>query len=248
MSETQTPEATLLVVDDEPSIRELLSASLRFAGFTVLTAADGHEALTQQASTRFDLVVLDIMMPGMDGFEVLRRMRETEPELPVLFLTARDDVQDKVQGLTVGGDDYITKPFSLEEVVARIRAVLRRTQATDTVNESSILRYEDLELNEDTYEVTRAGVSVELSPTEYKLLRYLIINAGRVVSKMQILDHVWDYDWEGEISIVESYISYLRRKIDSPDALGITDPAARANFVPLIYTKRGIGYVLREGK
>ncbi|MBR5950602.1 MAG: response regulator transcription factor [Actinomycetaceae bacterium] len=247
MTTTQTPEATLLVVDDEPSIRELLCASLRFAGFTVLTAADGHEALKQQEHTRFDLVVLDIMMPDMDGFEVLRRLREKEPELPVLFLTARDDVTDKIQGLTVGGDDYITKPFSLEELVARIRAVLRRTN-TAAANNNSILRYADLELNEDTYEVTRAGVSIELSPTEYKLLRYLIINAGRVVSKMQILDHVWDYDWDGEISIVESYISYLRRKIDSPDALSITDPEARANFVPLIHTKRGIGYVLRDGK
>lgn len=250
MSETQTPEATLLVVDDEPSILELLSASLRFAGFTVLAAADGHEALKQQKNNHIDLVVLDIMLPDMDGFTVLRKLREKDAELPVLFLTARDDVQDKIQGLTVGGDDYITKPFSLEELVARIRAVLRRTSATatDDNEEHSILRYADLELNEDTYEVTRAGVSIELSPTEYKLLRYLMINAGRVLSKMQILDHVWDYDWEGEISIVESYISYLRRKIDSPKALGITDSKAIANFQPLIYTKRGIGYVLREGK
>ena len=242
----QTPEATLLVVDDEPSIRELLSASLRFAGFSVLTAADGHEALQHQSGSHVDLVVLDIMLPDMDGFEVLRRLRERDPELPVLFLTARDDIKDKIQGLTVGGDDYITKPFSLEEVVARIRAVLRRTHPVE--GEAAILQYADLQLNEDSYEVHRAGQPVELSPTEFKLLRYLMINSERVVSKMQILDHVWDYNWDGEISIVESYISYLRRKIDSPDNLGITDPTEAAALTPLIHTKRGIGYVLRAGK
>lgn len=241
-----TPEAAILVVDDEPSIRELLSVSLRFAGFDVYTAADGAEALTHQQNQHLDLAVLDIMMPGMDGFEVLRRLRERDHDLPVLFLTARDDVKDKVQGLTVGGDDYITKPFSLEEVVARIRAVLRRTSPEET--ESAVLRYADLEMNEDSYEVTRAGRPVELSPTEFKLLRYLIINAERVVSKSQILDHVWDYNWQGEISIVESYISYLRRKIDSPEALGITDPEEARNLVPLIHTRRGIGYVLRASK
>ncbi|MCF2706975.1 response regulator transcription factor [Arcanobacterium haemolyticum] len=240
------PEATLLVVDDEPSIRELLSASLRFAGFKVLTAADGHEALDHQSAGHLDLAVLDVMLPDMDGFEVLRRLRERDPELPVLFLTARDDVKDKIQGLTVGGDDYVTKPFSLEEVVARIRAVLRRTQPAE--EDAAILRYMDLELNEDSYEVRRAGRDIDLSPTEFKLLRYLMINAERVVSKMQILDHVWDYNWEGEISIVESYISYLRRKVDSPEALGITDPAEAASIVPLIQTKRGIGYVLRGTK
>lgn len=241
-----SPEATLLVVDDEPSIRELLSASLRFAGFHVLAAADGHEALDHQAGAQIDLAVLDIMLPDMDGFEVLRRLRERAPDLPVLFLTARDDIKDKVQGLTVGGDDYITKPFSLEEVVARIRAVLRRTHPIE--DDSAVLTYQDLELNEDSYEVRRAGHEIDLSPTEFKLLRYLMINSERVVSKMQILDHVWDYNWEGEISIVESYISYLRRKVDSPEALGITDPAQAKALVPLIQTKRGIGYVLRAGK
>ncbi len=247
MSTDTTPEATLLVVDDEPSIRELLSASLRFAGFQVLAAADGREALAHQAGgTYIDLAVLDVMMPGMDGFELLRRLRESNPDLPAIFLTAKDDVQDKIKGLSVGGDDYVTKPFSLEEVVARIRAVLRRTQPS--VEDHAILRYKDLELNEDTYEVRRAGHDIELSPTEFKLLRYLMINAERVVSKMQILDHVWDYDWEGEISIVESYISYLRRKIDSAKALGITDPAEAQKIVPLIHTKRGIGYVMRESK
>jgi len=239
------PEATILVVDDEPSIRELLSASLRFAGFDVLAAAGGREARDHQPGAPIDIAVLDIMLPDADGFTILRRLREHDPELPVLFLTARDDVKDKIQGLTVGGDDYITKPFSLEEVVARIRAVLRRTRPS---GESAVLRYADLELNEETYDVSRAGRNVDLSPTEFKLLRYLMINSERVVSKMQILDHVWDYDWEGEISIVESYISYLRRKIDSPDALGITDPAKAKAIVPLIHTKRGIGYVLRGAR
>ena len=247
MSTVTTPEATLLVVDDEPSIRELLSASLRFAGFDVRTAADGREAMAHAASGSYiDLALLDIMLPDMDGFNVLKRLRQGNPDLPAIFLTAKDDVQDKIKGLSVGGDDYITKPFSLEEVVARIRAVLRRTQPA--LDESAILRYKDLELNEDTYEVRRAGHEVELSPTEFKLLRYLMINAERVVSKMQILDHVWDYNWDGEISIVESYISYLRRKIDSAKALGIDDPAEAKRITPLIHTKRGIGYVLREGK
>ena len=240
------PEATILVVDDEPSIRELLSASLRFAGFDVLAAADGQEALDHEAGSHLDLAVLDVMLPDMDGFTILRKLRERNPDLPVLFLTARDDVKDKIQGLTVGGDDYITKPFSLEEVVARIRAVLRRTRPTDA--DAAILRYADLELNEETYDVTRAGRPIELSPTEFKLLRYLLINSERVVSKMQILDHVWDYNWNGEVSIVESYISYLRRKIDSADALGITDPSEAAAIIPLIHTKRGIGYVLRTTK
>lgn len=243
---TSQPEATILVVDDEPSIRELLSASLRFAGFHVLTAADGHEALAHQAGCHIDLAVLDVMLPDWDGFSVLRKLRDHDPELPVLFLTARDDVKDKVQGLTVGGDDYITKPFSLEEVVARIRAVLRRTQPAP--EDAGVLRYADLELNEDSYEVQRAGHPIDLSPTEFKLLRYLMVNAESVVSKVQILDHVWDYNWDGEISIVESYISYLRRKIDSPEALGITDKDEAAALVPLIHTKRGIGYVLRAAK
>ncbi|MFC5370800.1 response regulator transcription factor [Arcanobacterium bovis] len=246
MTGNKEPEARILVVDDERNIRELLSVSLRFAGFAVEVAQDGHEALTIESTFGADLVVLDIMLPDMDGFEVLRRLREREPDLPVLFLTAKDDVQDKIQGLTVGGDDYITKPFSLEEVVARIRAVLRRTHPTDTGE--SIIRYLDLELNEDSYEVRRAGHDIELSPTEFKLLRYLMINKERVVSKIQILDHVWEYDWQGEVSIVESYISYLRRKIDSAESLGITDPAEAEKLVPLIHTKRGIGYVLRGGK
>ncbi|MHB1064384.1 MAG: response regulator transcription factor [Georgenia sp.] len=233
-------EARLLVVDDEPSIRELLSASLRFAGFDVATAADGNAALTAAVEHDPDLVVLDVMLPDMDGFTVLRRMRAHGAEIPVLFLTARDDMADKVQGLTVGGDDYVTKPFSLEEVVARIRAILRRTRPTEA--DDAVLRYTDLELNEDAHEVRRAGRLVDLSPTEFKLLRYLMINAEKVVSKAQILDHVWDYDFAGDAAIVESYISYLRRKVDSPAALGLDDE----ELEPLIHTRRGVGYVLRD--
>ncbi|MGV9183014.1 response regulator transcription factor [Arcanobacterium canis] len=240
------PEARILVVDDEPTIRELLSASLRFAGFEVAAAGDGAEALKQQLAFNPDIVVLDVMLPDMDGFEVLRHLREHRATLPVVFLTAKDDLQDKLQGLSVGGDDYITKPFSLEEVVARIRTVLRRTTATTP--QTAVITYADIVLNEDTYEVTRAGREIDLSPTEFKLLRYLMVNSERVVSKMQILDHVWDYNWVGEASIVESYISYLRRKLDSPQALGMTDPQEAAAFVPLIHTKRGIGYVLRTAK
>ncbi|WP_029291582.1 response regulator transcription factor [Cellulomonas sp. HZM] len=232
------PEATLLVVDDEPNIRELLATSLRFAGFEVHAAADGGSALRLARDVEPDLVVLDVMLPDMDGFTVTRRMREKGQHTPVLFLTARDDTADKVQGLTVGGDDYVTKPFSLEEVVARIRAILRRTSA-DADDDARVLRYSDLELDDDSHEVRRAGVEVELSPTEFKLLRYLMLNPGRVLSKSQILDHVWQYDWGGDANIVESYISYLRRKIDhvqTPDG---------GSVQPLIHTKRGVGYLLR---
>ncbi len=225
------PEARLLVVDDEPSIRELLSASLKFAGFEVYTAQDGAEALRLAEQHKPDLVVLDVMLPDMDGFSVTRRLRERGREMPVVFLTARDETSDKVQGLTVGGDDYVTKPFSLEEIVARIRAVLRRTGVTGGPD-TGMLVFHDLELDEDGHEVRRAGKLVELSPTEFKLLRYLMLNPNRVLSKAQILDHVWAYDFNGEAGIVESYISYLRRKVD------IVDP-------PLIHTKRGVGYVLR---
>ncbi|MCI9890012.1 response regulator transcription factor [Micrococcales bacterium 31B] len=227
-----TPEARLLVVDDEPNIRELLATSLRFAGFEVQAAGDGNTALKLAAESTPDLVVLDVMLPDMDGFTVTRRLRERGEHVPVLFLTARDDTQDKVTGLTVGGDDYVTKPFSLEEVVARIRAVLRRTSSAAEALDSALV-VGDLRLDEDSHEVFRGTTAIDLSPTEFKLLRYLMLNAGRVVSKSQILDHVWDYDWDGEVGIVESYISYLRRKVD---ALGET----------MIHTKRGVGYVLRE--
>ncbi|MDQ1294181.1 MAG: two-component system, OmpR family, response regulator [Actinomycetota bacterium] len=226
-----TPEARLLVVDDEPSIRELLTASLRFAGFDVVPAADGAQALKLAEQHRPDLVVLDVMLPDMDGFTVTRKLRERGSQMPILFLTARDETSDKVQGLTVGGDDYVTKPFSLEEVVARIRAVLRRTGAL-AAETSGRLLFHDLELDEDSHEVRRAGHAIELSPTEFKLLRYLMLNPNRVLSKAQILDHVWAYDFNGESGIVESYISYLRRKIDKDRS-------------PLIHTRRGVGYVLK---
>lgn len=233
------PEARLVVVDDEPTIRELLTTSLRFAGFEVHAAADGASALALVRDVRPDLVVLDVMLPDLDGFTVTRRMRERGLQVPVLFLTARDDTTDKVTGLTVGGDDYVTKPFSLEEVVARIRAVLRRTSAAAGVD-VAVLRYADLELDEDAREVRRAGRTIDLSPTEFALLRYLVLNAGRVLSKAQILDHVWEYDWGGDGSIVESYISYLRRKVDRlPEGVTGEPP------VPLIHTRRGVGYVLR---
>jgi two-component system OmpR family response regulator len=232
MSAPSTPEARLLVVEDEPNIRELLSTSLRFAGFEVHTAGDGATALKLAETARPDLIVLDVMLPDMDGFAVTRRLRDQGRRMPVVFLTARDDTQDKVTGLTVGGDDYVTKPFSLEEVVARIRAVLRRTGGHEA-DDGARLVFADLELDEDSHEVRRDGRLIELSPTEFKLLRYLMLNPNRVLSKAQILDHVWDYDFRGESGIVESYISYLRRKVD-------TDAAE-----PLIHTRRGVGYVLR---
>ena len=230
--EEQDYEARLLVVDDEPNIRDLLATSLRFAGFEVFTASTGNEAIREATEQQPDLVVLDVMLPDMDGFTVTRRLRDRGEQYPILFLTAKDETQDKVAGLTVGGDDYVTKPFSLEEVVARIRAVLRRTHGGSETTVDSSLVVADLRLDEDSHEVHRGDVNIELSPTEFKLLRYLMLNAGRVVSKTQILDHVWDYDWSGEVGIVESYISYLRRKID---VIG----------EPMIHTKRGIGYVLR---
>jgi two-component system OmpR family response regulator len=226
------PEARLLVVDDEPNIRELLSASLRYAGFEVATAADGQQALDVAASFRPDLLVLDVMMPGLDGFAVVRRLRESGRHTPVVFLTARDAAEDKVSGLTLGGDDYVTKPFSLDEVLARIRAVLRRTASSAPGPEAPRLTYADIELDEESHEVIKAGEVIGLSPTEFKLLRYLMVNAGRVLSKAQILDHVWNYDFNGEANVVESYISYLRRKVDT------TEPR-------LLHTIRGVGYTLR---
>ena len=228
----QNPEARLLVVDDEPNIRELLSTSLRYAGFEVTAAANGREALDAAEEFQPDLAVLDVMLPDMDGFTVTRRLRSAGRHFPVVFLTARDGTEDKITGLTVGGDDYVTKPFSLDEVVARIRAVLRRTASLDD-DDAAVLRVDDLELDDDAHEVRRGGEVVELSPTEFKLLRYLMMNPNRVLSKAQILDHVWEYDFNGDASIVESYISYLRRKL----AVG-----GRAT---MLHTKRGVGYMLR---
>jgi len=232
---SELPPDKLLVVDDEPNIRDLLAASLRFAGFAVVTAGDGRTALRLAESEQPDLIVLDVMLPDMDGYTVTRQLRERGQAAPVLFLTAKDATEDKVHGLTVGGDDYVTKPFSLEEVVARIRAVLRRGRANEPDQaDAAVLQVADVELNEDSHEVTRGGVPIELSPTEFNLLRHLMINQGRVISKSQILDHVWDYGWVGDTSIVESYISYLRRKLD-----------VGQDAVPLIHTKRGVGYMLR---
>jgi two-component system OmpR family response regulator len=227
------PEARLLVVDDEPNIRELLSASLRYAGFEVATAADGHQALALADSFRPDLLVLDVMMPGLDGFGVVRRLRDSGRHTSVLFLTARDGADDKVSGLTLGGDDYVTKPFSLEEVVARLRVILRRSGRGVEEPRSARLTFADIELDEDTHEVWKAGEPVSLSPTEFTLLRYFIINAGTVLSKPKILDHVWRYDFGGDVNVVESYVSYLRRKIDTGETR-------------LLHTLRGVGYVLRE--
>ncbi len=220
----------LLVVEDDPNIVELLSASLRFAGFDVSAATNGAEAVSAARMSRPDLVVLDVMLPDLDGFEVIRRMREGGVRTPVVFLTARDSTDDKIRGLTLGGDDYVTKPFSLEELTARIRAVLRRSSSDRPP--SAVLSFADLQLDEESHEVRRGGKPVSLSPTEFKLLRYLLLNAGRVLSKAQILDHVWQYDFRGDDSIVESYISYLRRKVDT------VEPR-------LIHTLRGVGYVLR---
>jgi two-component system, OmpR family, response regulator len=222
-------EARLLVVEDDPNILELLSASLRFAGFAVTTASSGADAVSAAGEQRPDLIVLDVMLPDLDGFDVVRKLKTGGSRTPVVFLTARDATEDKIRGLTLGGDDYVTKPFSLEELTARIRAVLRRTGGD---HDSGKLAFADLELDEETHEVRRAGATVSLSPTEFKLLRYLMLNAGRVLSKAQILDHVWNYDFRGDDSIVESYISYLRRKVD------IVEPR-------LIHTLRGVGYVLR---
>jgi two-component system, OmpR family, response regulator len=225
----ETPAPRLLVVDDEDTIRELLCGSLRFAGYEVMSAGSGAEALRVSLSARPDLVLLDVMMPDGDGFEVARRMRSAGgPEIPVIFLTARDEVHDRLAGFEIGADDYVTKPFSLDEVLARIRAVLKRTQPSV----GSRLHVADLELDEDLHEVRRGGETIALTPTEYRLLRFLMVNAGRVVSKSQILDHVWEYNPSGEGNVVEPCISYLRRKVDQEETR-------------LIHTVRGVGYVLR---
>ena len=222
-------DATVLVVDDDEFIRDLTSSALRIAGFATTTSGSGLDALATIERERPDLVVLDVGLPGVDGFEVCRRLRASGDQTPVVFLTARDTDEDKVSGFTKGGDDYLTKPFSIEELVARVRAVLRRTGPQAP---TSRLRYADLELDEDTLRVTRSGRAIQLSPTELKVLRYLLLNRERVLSKAQILDHVWNYDFRGDSSIVESYVSYLRRKVDA------VEPR-------LIHTIRSVGYVLR---
>ncbi len=222
-----------LVVDDEPALGELIHMALRYEGWQVETAVDGASALGKARAFTPDVIVLDIMMPGLDGLEVLRRLRATGDDVPVLFLTAKDAVADRVVGLTAGGDDYVTKPFSLEEVVARLRGLLRRSGRAVTGYTDPVLRVGDLTLDEESYEVTRAGRPIELTAKEFELLRYLMRNPRRVVSKLQILDRVWSYDFEGRSSIVEIYISYLRKKIEGE------------GLPPLIHTVRGVGYLIK---
>lgn len=225
--------AKVLVVDDEENIRELLSVSLKFQGYQVDTAADGPSAIDKCRTRKPDVLILDVMMPGMDGFGLLRRLRADGVEAPALFLSARDSVADKVNGLTIGGDDYVTKPFSLEEVVARLQVLLRRSGFGEEKKTSSKITFADIELDDETHEVFKAGRPVQLSPTEFTLLRYFMVNAGTVLSKPRILDHVWNYDFGGDVNVVESYVSYLRRKLDYGEK-------------PLIHTLRGVGYVMRE--
>jgi two-component system, OmpR family, response regulator len=219
----------LLVVDDEPFLRDAVAASLRFLGFAVTAAGRAGEALQLARGRRFDLVVLDVMLPDGDGFEVVRRLRAAGNMVPVIFLTARDAQADKVAGLTLGGDDYLTKPFGLEELAARVRTVLRRTRGGAA---PAVLCFADVELDQDSYQVRRAGQLIGLSPTEYRLLRYLMLNPGRVLTRAQLLDHVWDYDFGGSSTVVATYIAYLRRKL-------------AAHGPDLIWTQRGIGYSLR---
>jgi two-component system OmpR family response regulator len=220
----------VLVVDDEPNIVDVIAMALRFQGFAVESAGTGSGALAAVADFRPDLLVLDVMLPDMEGFEVARRLGAERARVPIIFLTARDATEDKVRGLTSGGDDYVTKPFSLEELLARIRNVLRRTGGTEPA--SSRLVFEDLELDEDSREVARAAQAVDLTATEYRLLRYLMLNPRRVLTRGQLLDHVWDYDFGGDARVLETYISYLRKKLD------VHGPS-------LIHTVRGVGYVLR---
>jgi two-component system OmpR family response regulator len=220
----------VLVVDDEQNIAEVVSMALRFEGFTVEAASCGRDALAAIASFKPHLVVLDVMLPDIEGFEVARRLGAQRANVPIIFLTARDATEDKIRGLTGGGDDYMTKPFSLEELVARIRTILRRTGAA--APDSSVLSFEDLELDEETHEVARGGVAIELTATEYRLLRYLMLNPRRVLTRAQILDHVWNYDFGGDGRVLETYISYLRKKLD-------------AHGPSLIRTVRGVGYALQ---
>jgi two-component system OmpR family response regulator len=222
----------VLIVDDEPNIRDLLATSLRFAGYEIQTAANGAQAVAAVTESEPDIILLDVMLPDMNGFSVTKKLRSSGVQAPILFLTARDDVEDKITGLTVGGDDYLTKPFSLDEVVARIQAILRRTKTVDA--ESAMIDAGAVVINQDAHEVLIEGKLVDLSPTEYKLLRFLVMNPDRVLTKAQILDHVWEYDFNGDMGIVESYVSYLRKKLDPISSR------------PLIQTKRGVGYIYKK--
>lgn len=224
--------AKVLVVDDEPNIVELLTVSLKFQNFEVYSANSGNEALRVAREVNPDAYILDVMMPGMDGFELLGKLRQEGLDGPVLYLTAKDGVDQRIHGLTIGADDYVTKPFSLEEVITRLRVIMRRGGAAEESSNDATMNYADLTLNDDTHEVTKGGELIELSPTEFNLLRYLMQNKEVVLSKSKILDNVWHYDFGGDGNVVESYISYLRRKIDTGDT-------------QLIHTVRGVGYVLR---
>lgn len=232
MDDAGRAKTRILVVDDESSITDLVSMALRYEGFEPDVAHNGVQAMSKAQSFRPRLIVLDVMMPDIDGFEVARRLRAEGLGVPILFLTARDAAADKVRGLTIGGDDYVTKPFSVEELVARIRAILRRSEGARK-RDSSVLEFADLTLDEDTHEVLRGGRPLDLTPTEFKLLHYLMLNPRRVLSKSQIMDRVWAYDFGGRANVVETYISYLRRKVD-------------AEGTPLIHTIRGVGYSLRQ--
>jgi two-component system OmpR family response regulator len=222
----------VLVVDDEPHITDLVTTAFRYEGFDADQATSGQAALRQIAANPPDLVVLDIMLPDLDGLEVTRRLRSAGVQVPVLFLTARDATEDKIAGLTVGGDDYLAKPFSLEELIARARAILRRTNPNENPGDTHRLTFADLSLDEDTFEVWRNGTPIHLSHTEFRLLRYFLLNPRRVLSKAQILDRIWQYDFGGDSNVVETYVSYLRKKIDRSGP-------------PLIHTVRGVGYSLR---
>jgi two-component system OmpR family response regulator len=231
--EVEPEGVRVLVVDDEPSIVDVISMALRHQGFGVEVAASGKEALDQVRRWRPHVMVLDVMLPDMDGFEVARRLSAEHADVPIVFLSARDATADKVRGLTTGGDDYVTKPFSLEELIARLRNILRRTGAF--AETSARLRFADLELDEDTFEVSRGGRMIELTATEFRLLRYLMLNPRRVLTRGQLLDHVWSYDFGGDARVLETYVSYLRKKID-------------AEGPPLLHTVRGVGYSLRLPK
>lgn len=231
-SPEQTPHR-ILVVDDEPNIVDVISMALRFQGFEVESAGTGAEALAAVAQFKPHLMVLDIMLPDMEGFDVAQRLGAQRAQVPIIFLTARDATEDKVRGLTTGGDDYVTKPFSLEELVARIRTILRRSGQSDA--QSNLLVFEDVELDDETREVSRAGVPIDLTATEYRLLRFLLLNPRRVLTRAQILDQVWDYDFGGDARVLETYVSYLRRKLD-------------AHGPPLIHTVRSVGYALRAAR
>jgi two-component system, OmpR family, response regulator len=228
----ESPEShRILVVDDEPNIVDVVSMALRFQGFGVESAGTGAEAIAAVAAFRPHLIVLDVMLPDMEGFDVAQRLGAQRARVPIIFLTARDATDDKIRGLTLGGDDYVTKPFSLEELVARIRSILRRSGLAEP--ESSRLTFEDLELDEDAHEVTRNGELIDLTATEYRLLRYLMLNPRRVLTRAQLLEHVWEYDFGGDARVLETYVSYLRKKLD-------------VHGLPLIHTVRGVGYALRQ--